>query len=468
MAQIKFGTDGWRGIIARDFTFANVERVAAAVAAYLHEAGVAAKGVVVAYDNRFLAEHFAATVAEVLRRWGIPVYFPARSVPTPTAAFAIKKLGTGGAVMLTASHNPPEYCGIKFIPEYAGPALPEVTSRIETLIGEQPEAPVVSSPAPLYEFDPREDYFRHLLGLIDGEMIRRAGLKIIVDPMFGAGSGYLEAILERLGARVTTIHNWRDPLFGGGLPDPVPGRLGELREQVLASGAHLGLALDGDADRLGIIEADGSFVSPNQILALLAFHLLEKRGWRGPLVRTVATTHLLDRIATAYGEKVFETPVGFKYIGAYLRERGCICGGEESGGLSIRGHVPEKDGILAGLLTAEIAATYGKPLRALLEDLTARFGQLVSKRVDYHTTPEEKERVLKELREFNPEEFAREKVVRRNRVDGVKLELANGAWFLIRASGTEPVFRVYVEAPTPEMVDALHEAVRQELKLSPV
>lgn len=467
MAQISFGTDGWRGIIARDFTFANVERVATAIAAYLREAGLAARGVVVAYDNRFLADHFAAAAADVLRRWGIPVFFSEGALPTPVAAFAIKNHNAGGAVMLTASHNPPEYCGIKFIPEYAGPALPDITHRIEEFLAE-PVAPPMVSPAPQQPLAPRADYFRHLLRLVDGEAIRRANLKVVVDPMYGAGIGYLEALLEQLGATVTPLHNRRDPLFGGGLPDPVAARLGELRELVLAKEAHLGLALDGDADRLGVIDADGVFISPNQILSLVCYHLLEKRGWRGPVVRTVATTHLVDRIAAAYGEVAYETPVGFKYIGAYLREHGCICGGEESGGLSIRGHVPEKDGILAGLLTAEIVATHGKSLGTLLADLGTRFGHLVSARVDYHTTPEEKERVRHLLKDFCPVEFNGATVVKRTTTDGVKIELANGAWFLIRASGTEPVFRVYAEAATPDAVTALHEAVRRELKLPAV
>ena len=464
MAKISFGTDGWRGVIARDFTFANVERVAAAIAAYMNEAGLAARGAVVAYDNRFLADQFAAAAAGVLQSWGIPVFFSESALPTPVAAFAIKRYNAGGAVMLTASHNPPEYCGIKFIPEYAGPALPDVTRRIEELLAAPPAPPVVSS-APRRSLAPREDYFHHLLRLVDGEAIRRAGLKVVVDPMHGAGIGYLETLLKRLGAKVTVLHDRRDPLFGGGLPDPVPARLGPLKEQVRVEDAHLGLALDGDADRLGVIDADGTFVSPNQILALTYHYLREKRGWRGPVVRTVATTHLVDRIAAAYGETAYETPVGFKYIGAYLRERGCVCGGEESGGLSIRGHVPEKDGILAGLLAAEMVAVHGRSLCAQLAELAERFGRVVSARVDYRTTPEEKERILRHLREFNPSEFAGVAVLRRNTTDGVKIELVDGSWFLVRASGTEPVFRVYAEAATPEAVSHLQEAVRRELGL---
>ncbi|MEW6172797.1 MAG: phosphoglucomutase/phosphomannomutase family protein [Bacillota bacterium] len=462
MQEIKFGTDGWRGVIAREFTFANVELVAAAVAAYLKDEGLEDRGVVIAYDNRFLADRFAAAVSEVLRRWGIPVYFPKRPVPTPVAAFAIRHLSTGGAVVLTASHNPPEYCGIKFIPEYAGPALPDVTGKIEALIAEPRKAPG-GVPAPLRELDPEEDYFKHLLTLVDGEVIRRAGLKIIVDPMHGAGIGYLDAILKRLGVKVSTIHNSRDPLFGGGLPDPAEARIGELREAVLSSGSHLGLALDGDADRLGIIDASGAYVSPNQMLSLAYHHLLDKRGLRGDVARTVATTHLVDRIAAGYGAGICETPVGFKYIGRCLRESGCICGGEESGGLSIYGHVPEKDGILAGLLASEVTAANRESLAAVLEGILDRFGRIESVRVDLRTTPDDKKRIVEAIKNFRPANIAGEEVKRCTTVDGLKFELSSGAWVLVRASGTEPVFRVYTEAPTRDRAIAIQETVCREL-----
>lgn len=464
MHGIKFGTDGWRGVIARDFTFGNLELVVRAVAAYLRSEGFTDRGAVVAYDNRFLADRFAAAAAEELQRWGITVYIAGEAVPTPAAAFAIRRLGAGGAVVLTASHNPPEYCGIKFIPEYAGPALPDVTERIEGLLAEGP-APPCGLSAPRVELRPMEDYFTHLFALVDGAAIRHAGLKIVVDPMYGAGIGYLDGILERSGVTVSTIHDRRDPLFGGGLPDPSEARLGELRDAVLKSGAHLGLALDGDADRLGVIDADGTYVSPNQMLAVTCYHLLEARGWRGPVARTVATSHSVDRIAAAYGVEVFETPVGFKYIGQCLRNLGCICGGEESGGLSIRGHVPEKDGILAGILAAEVVAVHGKPLTAVLDEISQRFGYTAGVRRDYRTTPEQKERVIGVLNSFRPLAIAGQAVKNRNDVDGVKLELSSGAWVLIRASGTEPVFRVYSEAATREETMALQEAVREELKL---
>ncbi|ACX53046.1 phosphoglucomutase/phosphomannomutase alpha/beta/alpha domain I [Ammonifex degensii KC4] len=463
--RIKFGTDGWRGVIARDFTFANVERVAAAIAAYLNEKGQAARGVIVGFDNRFLADRFAEAVAEVLLQWGIPVYFPERSVPTPVVAFGIWHYRTGGAVVITASHNPPEYCGIKFIPEYAGPALPDVTERIESLIESSPSPPAGVKKALRHPFRPQEDYFAHLLRLVEGEKIARASLKVVVDPMFGAGIGYLEEILRRCGVSVVTIHDWRDPLFGGDLPDPVPSRLGELAAKVKETGAHLGLALDGDADRLGVITGEGHFVTPNQVLSLLCYHLLSYRGWRGPVARTVATTHLVDRIASAFGVETKETPVGFKYLGKLLREEGCLCAGEESGGLSVKGHVPEKDGILAGLLVVEMAAVHGGSLWRLWEEVKEKFGEVVSRRRDYRTSAEDKERILRLLAGWaeSREELAGQKVVERITMDGVKFVLADGSWVLVRASGTEPVFRVYVEASTEEKVSHLHETLKAEL-----
>ncbi|WP_027717645.1 phosphoglucomutase/phosphomannomutase family protein [Desulfovirgula thermocuniculi] len=469
-AKISFGTDGWRGVLARDFTFENVELVARAVAEYLHGHGLAGRGVVVGFDTRFLSDRFAAAAGEVFASCGIPVYLVGRPTPTPVTAFAIKEYGTGGAVMLTASHNPPEYNGFKFIPEYAGPALPHITREIEEHIRRLAELPAAlpaagESSAPRREVDPRPAYFRHVRRLVDLEAVRREALAVVVDPMYGAGTGYLEEILAGEGAEVTAVHNHRDPLFGGGLPEPTAKTLGELRRLVLERGAAVGLALDGDADRFGLIDRDGSFIAPNEFLPLLYYHLLEYRGERGPVARTVATTHLLDRLAEAYGQEAYETPVGFKYIGQHLLEKGCLLGGEESGGLSVRGHIPEKDGILAGLLAAEMVAARKKSLRELLEELWSRFGRLYSRRLDVHTTPQEKERVLGKLRDFAPRELAGKKVLRRLDVDGVKLLLDGGSWVLVRPSGTEPLFRLYAEAGSEEELRAVQEAAREALGL---
>jgi len=480
MVEISFGTDGWRGILARDFTFDNVALVARAVADYLQAHRLSARGVVIGYDNRFLSEQLAAAVADVFVAGGIPVYITGRATPTPVTAFAVRHYGAGGAVMLTASHNPPEYNGFKFIPDYAGPALPHITGEIEANIrrlqeeadaargregGSPREAAGTPDRADRRMIDPRPEYFTHIKNLVDLTPLARAGLTVVIDPMYGAGIGYLEALLGEAGVRVIALHDRRDPLFGGGLPEPTGKSLGELRARVLAEGADLGLALDGDADRFGIIDRDGTYIPPNQFLPLLYYHLLFSRGERGPAARTVATSHLLDRIAAACGQEVFETPVGFKYIGQHLMEKGCLVGGEESGGLSVRGHIPEKDGILAGLLAARMVAQHGKSLTDLLAEVWGRFGRLYSERLDIRTTEEEKRRVLALLREFSPAKLAGLSVVRRLTVDGVKLVLENGSWTLVRASGTEPVFRIYTEAGGEEEMHRIEQDMKNLLGL---
>lgn len=468
MIQISFGTDGWRGVIARDFTFDNVELVAQAVAMYINNHRLAGRGVVVGYDNRFLSDRFARTAADVLNDNGIKVYALNGPVPTPVAAFAIKEYYAGGAVMITASHNPPEYNGFKFIPAYAGPALPHITKEIEENIrllneGRSDLSYREAHSGSRQEIDPRQAYFEHLGRLVAFDAVLRAGLKIVVDPLYGAGIGFLEDILKIAGVRVQVIHNQRDPLFGGTLPEPAGQSLLELSAQVVESGADLGLALDGDADRFGIVDCDGSYLSSNQFLPLVYYHLLAARDLKGPVVRTVATTHLLDRIAGQYGMHVFETPVGFKYIGQHLMEKDCLLGGEESGGLSIRGHVPEKDGMLAGLLAAEIVAFHGRNLGDLLGKVWSRFGRLYSERLDIHTSPGKKEQVLKTLEKMAPAEVAGMKVVGQLAMDGTKMILEDGSWFLVRASGTEPLFRIYVEATEPEKLEKIQQWCRSLL-----
>jgi len=472
MKKISFGTDGWRGILAEDFTFDNVRLVTWAVARYILTHKLAERGVVVGYDNRFLSERFASEIAGVFSGRGITVHLTGRATPTPVVAFAVKLYSAGGAVMLTASHNPPEYNGFKFIPEYAGPALPHITGEIEENIrklqeagpdgGERPEAP---GKAPVRQVDPFPDYARHLATLVDMAAIGRAGLKVAVDPMFGAGAGYLEELLKQAGAAVETIHNYRDPLFGGSLPEPTAISLTGLRNMVTKGVARLGLALDGDADRFGIIDAGGEYITPNQFLPLLLYHLLTVKGQRGMVARTVATTHLLDRMAERHGLPVEETAVGFKYIGQCLAEKGAVLGGEESGGLSVKGHVPEKDGIMAGLLAAEMVAVHGKSLTELLEQIYREYGCLHSERLDVHTSPAGKERVLVALRDLAPEALAGRRVTSRVTKDGVKLLLEGGAWVLIRASGTEPLFRIYVEANSPEEMKEIQGATRSLLGL---
>jgi len=473
LGQIKFGTDGWRSIIAEDFTFSNVRVVTQAIADYINGTDKSGQGIVIGYDNRFLSERFAGAVAEVLTGNGIPVYLPERAVPTPVAAFTIKHLNARGAVMLTASHNPPEYHGIKYIPEFAGPALPEETEKIEANVNAVLKSKKIKKTSRAeaekrqlwHSVDPLPHYTRHILNLVDGEKIRGKCLKIIVDPLYGAGTGYVENVLENLGCRAESIHNYRDPLFGGSMPDPSEKNLSELKERVLASGADLGIALDGDADRFGIIDRTGKFFTPNEILSLLLHHLIVNRGEKGLVARTCATTHMLDRISMVHGLEVDETKVGFKYIGQRLLHKDAVLGGEESGGMSIRGHVPEKDGILGACLVIELLTVSGLTLTEIQNQLYHKYGKLVSRRLDVEVGSRDKERVLAELKEYYPTILDSQPVTGRIVIDGTKLVAEDGSWVLIRPSGTEPIFRIYTEAGSTEQLSRIQEQIRRDLKI---
>lgn len=472
MPLILFGTDGWRSIMAEDFTFPNVRSVTQAIAGHIIAAGRKEQGVVVGFDRRFLSDKFAQAAAEVFAANGIPVLLTKKDTPTPVTAFAVVRNQAAGAVMITASHNPPEYNGIKFIPHYGGPALPEITRDIEARLEKILAAGGVLRNDPclvdgvnlITLIDPFQDYLAHLRGLIDGAKIRPAGLKVVIDPMYSCGTGYLETLLGEFGCQVEAIHQEHNPLFGGRLPEPNAVNLPELIEKVKETGAHLGLALDGDADRFGIIDRDGSFLTANQVLVLTMYHLLENRRWEGTkVVRTVATTHMLDRIGESYGVKVVETPVGFKFIGQALLDPGSLMGGEESGGMSIRGHLPEKDGILAAALMVELVASTGKSLLAILKEIEDRFGPSVSQRLDIHVDICDKDIIMERMAGLNPVQVAGQPVVERHTIDGVKIVLADGSWALVRASGTEPLFRLYVEAKNQEQLKQIQQEVRLEV-----
>jgi alpha-D-glucose phosphate-specific phosphoglucomutase len=474
MAPIKFGTDGWRAIIARDFTFANCRVVTQGLASYINYSNLTQKGIVIGYDNRFMSEDFALECARVLAGNGIKVFLLKKASPTPVTAFAVREKEAGGAIMITASHNPHYYSGIKFIPEYAGPALPDVTDAIENEVNRVMEEGKVyelnlSEAAQLElfeEFEIDNEYSSHLLEVVRGEFISAKPLKVVINPMFGAGIGYLDRILGDLGCEVRTINNYRDALFGGALPEPTEENLSDLRRAVLAFEADLGLALDGDADRFGIIDKDGEFISANRFMSILLDHLLRTRIFRGPVCRSLATTHMLDRIARKNGLNVIETPVGFKYVGQALRDKACMLGGEESGGLSILGHIPEKDGILACLLAAEMVAYSGESLERLGNKLEKEYGQVTGRRVDIEVSEADKEDILDKIANYNPKAVAGLKVETLNRVEGSKIELEDGSWVLVRPSGTEPLFRVYVEAGDKGMMEAIQEEVCRNIGLN--
>ncbi len=473
MGEIKFGTDGWRAIIAEEFTFANIKLVTQGIANYLKNNNLSKKGLVIGYDNRFLSEHFANVCARVLTGNGIRVAITQKAVPTPLTAYAIRANQAGGAIMITASHNPPEYNGIKFIPEYAGPALPEVTDAIED------EVRRIQEGGRIYELELKEaealklfkeidmdrEYINQVLRVVNPEAFHNRPLKVVVDPMYGSGVGYLDKILTDLGCEVRTINNYRDPLFGGSIPEPTDAGLSDLKRAVLNYKCDLGLALDGDGDRFGIVDSDGQFVDPNRLAYLLFEHLLNTRTFRGPVCRSLATTHNLDRIAQQNGLSVIETRVGFKYISECLREKGCMMGAEESGGLSIFGHVPEKDGILVGLLAAEILASTGKTFSELNQEAVEKYGIMISERIDIKITPREKERILADLHDYHPKLIAGEKVDTIDETEGKKIIMEDGSWVLIRPSGTEPLVRIYIEAPDEKRRDELREGVMAALAL---
>ena len=465
MHSIKFGTSGWRGILAEDFTLDNIRVVIQAIADHLQAAGEAEKGVLIGHDSRFFGKRFAREAARILAGSGIRVLLCADDTPTPVIAFELLQRGCGGAVNFTASHNPCEYNGIKFSPSWGGPALPETTADIEkranAMLGEACYRDMPLDRAfragLVAEIDPKPAYLEELRRKIDLEAIGRSGMNVIFDPMFGAGRDYVDTMLVEAGLMVQTINAQRDPYFGGVSPDPAADHLGDLAARVKADPqVRLGLATDGDADRYGILDADGSFIEPNYILALLYDYLL-RRGEKGDAARSVATSHFLDAVASHHGFAVRETPVGFKYIGEMIRDDEIVIGGEESAGLSVRKHVPDKDGILACLLVAEMVAVEGKSIKELTADLYARVGEYHTGRRNLRLSEKLAETVGDKL-DNPPSELGGKRVDQVITMDGVKLLFADGTWVLFRKSGTEPVVRVYAEARSADALRKLTEA----------
>lgn len=465
--SIRFGTDGWRAIMADEFTFGNVAIVAQGIADYLQETDQASRGLVLGHDTRFLAEQFADQVQAVLTANGIPVYRLLGPTPTPVTAFAIRSLHTAGAIMLTASHNPPQYNGLKFIPEYAGPASPEITARLEEKIAvvlADGRVRLQQRPELVQKVDIWDKYWQHIEAIIDFNQICRIEDKIILDPMFGAAAGKVAERLRSCGLNVLEINGHRDAFFGGGLPEPVADRLQELMQTVQKTGAVVGLANDGDADRFGVIGSDGSYLAPNQILAIISEHLLSAGHMQGGLVRTVATTHLLDEIAGQYRRETTETPVGFKYLAQEMLRRPVVLAGEESGGLSIGGHIPEKDGILANLLILQIIGASGQKPEVSWRYLMEKYGYYGFRRLDLHIDNEKKNLLMQKLRQEPPLVFGNRQVLQQSLVEGVKLYLDDGSWVLFRPSGTEPVLRIYVEARSEQALSELISAGKDSVK----
>ncbi|WP_017327233.1 phosphoglucomutase/phosphomannomutase family protein [Synechococcus sp. PCC 7336] len=463
---IQFGTDGWRGAIAGDFTFANVRRATRAIACYLDTTYERTRPVLVGYDTRFLADRFARQAAEVLAAEGWKVLVTERDCPTPALAFAARLRRSAGALMFTASHNPSTDCGLKYIPDYAGPATADITDAISSYLERVPDGLPDLKGVEVGQFDPRPTYLDCLYSSIDLDRIRAANFSVVYDALYSTSRGYLDEALRYCLCDVSALHTYRDVLFGGSLPEPRAPQLGEMLAAILQAGAAVGMATDGDADRFGIADERGQMLSPNTVLMVLTRHLAVHRGWKGAVVRTVGTTHLLDRLAAQYGLEVYETPVGFKHIGQKMRELPVLIGGEESGGVSILGHIPEKDGILANLLVLEAMAYEQKPLSQIAaEAIAAAGGPTYTHRIDLRLTPEHKQAAMEQLTVSPPENVAGLDVVNVGSKDGVKLQLGSNAWVLVRPSGTEPLLRISMEADSRDQQEAIARAMRAAIEI---
>lgn len=460
--SINFGTSGWRAIIADDFTFTNVRLVTEAICSYLTNASKESDNtLIIGHDSRFMGEKFASVAAEIAARKGFRVLQCHGPVPTPTISYAIRSQGAVGGMNFTASHNPPEYQGIKFSTSDGAPAMPEITKRIEDGVVAKVSADDKQGGS-VEDFDARPAYLGDLKTKVRFDLIAEGKGRYAYDALWGTGRGYLDKCLRDNGLNVETIHDWRDVTFGGKSPEPGEDHLDELREAVTSKRLTLGLATDGDGDRFGIIDAGGEFITPNQLVALLTDYLAESRGWTQGVARSVATSHLVDRVAKDRGLKLYETPVGFKFIGELINKDEIILGGEESAGLSIRGHYPEKDGILACLLAAEAVAARRTSLTEQLNALYRRVGKLESGRIGVKLTPEIAGK-LKETLLQEPTELAGRKIEKINRMDGVKFIFADQSWMLMRPSGTEPIVRIYAESESENDLKELLEQGRKYL-----
>ena len=461
---IHFGTSGWRGIIAEDFTFPNVRLASAGIAQYLLTRSGRPQ-VIVGYDTRFLSEKFAAASADTLASHGVEVHCTNRPHPTPAIAHDIIANHLDGGVNITASHNPAEYNGLKFSAADGGPALPEVTKEIErcaglVLAGEYSlRGPNFTAPFKSVG-DPRPAYLEEMRGKVDLKAIASARLKIAYDPLYGTARGYLDELLREAGVEVKVLHDYRDVLFSGVGPEPSATNLTELGKTVKEGGFSLGVSTDGDADRFGVVDDDGTWIHPNYILGVLADYLIEVKKIPGGIARSVATTHLCDAVAKHHGVPLYQTPVGFKYIGELIRENKIALGGEESAGMSIRGHVPEKDGLLACLLTAEAVARRGASVKQQIETLFKKVGAFYSERVNLSLKPDVQKRLVEKLKR-DWDRIDSHRVQKVDRTDGLKMICEDGCWVLMRLSGTEPVVRLYCEAASPQELSALVESAKK-------
>jgi phosphomannomutase len=461
MAQeIQFGTDGWRGIIADDFTFDNVRRVAGAIASYVLKYEEAQRGVVVGYDARFASPRAAQIAAEVIAAAGIPVKLAHDYTPTPAVSYAVKQHGAAGGVMVTSSHNPWNWNGVKFKGKFGGSATPAIMKKIEEEMaaGAGPKG----SKAAVEVVDLKQAYVAAVCGFANMDLIAKTKFKFAVDAMYGSGRGVLSGIFAERGVQFIAIRQELNPLFPGINPEPIEPHTAMLQQVVVREKCDAGLATDGDADRIGAVAEDGSFVDSHKIFCILLRWLLERKKWPGDVVRAFNTTRMLDRIAAKYGRKLHETPIGFKYVADLMMEREILIGGEESGGIGYSRFLPERDGVLNCLLLANVMAEEAKPLGQLVADLQREFGPHYYGRRDLHIPEDMKQRAIERARGEGTQTLGRYRVLKKENLDGIKFFLdaptnGNGAeaWVLLRASGTEPLMRLYTEASSPELVSEL-------------
>jgi len=467
MTQIKFGTDGWRGLIADDFTFDNVRRVAGAIASYVTKYEDGNRGVIVGYDTRYASKSAARVVAETVAAAGVPVKLSGDYTPTPAVSLAVKQQGAAGGIMVTSSHNPWNWNGVKFKGKFGGSATPSIMKKVEEamLADAMPKA---GSAAPIEEADLKKPYVETICRFADMAVITKARFSMVVDSMYGSGRGVLAGIFSDRGIKHVAIRQELNPLFPGINPEPIEPHVALLQKTVVSERAHAGLATDGDADRIGAVAEDGSFVDSHKCYSILLRWVLERKKWPGDVVRAFNTTSMLDRIAAKYGRQLIECAIGFKYAADLMMERETVMGGEESGGIGYGCFIPERDGILNSLLLANVMAEEGKPLGQLVADLQKEFGPHYYGRRDLHVADEVKQSAIQRARADSMNKVGRYSIRKKEDLDGIKLFLdapndGNGAnaWVLLRASGTEPLLRIYAEAASPELVSEILERANQ-------
>jgi phosphomannomutase len=457
-AKIIFGTDGWRSRMDSDFNIDNVRIVAQAITYYLIDSGYN-KGIFIGYDGRKNSQIFAKACAEVISSFNIPSFIPPRPVPTPLAAFTTVKYSLDGSIMITASHNPPIYNGIKFIPYYGGPATTTITNKIENYIQKikyvkYEDFDKLKTKGLITIINPVYDYIDHLLNMLS---VNKLKMNICIDAMHGATAGIIELLISKLNANIHMIRGNIDPEFGGTTPDPIPSNLELLRNEVISKKFDIGLAFDGDGDRLAVITNDGTFLLANQILPLLYIHLHDNRNKIGDAARTIATSHMLDFIVKERGHKVIETPVGFKHIAPLLYEKKVIIGGEESGGIGFIDHIPEKDGLASAILLLEFLSF--SDIKEVIKDINSKYGYFEFKRIDVNKT-------INIPSDLPTKEIFNKKVIEVNKIDGLKVILEDGSWFLIRKSGTENLVRIYIESNTKDNIRKLEDFIKKFLNFS--